>query len=47
MDGIKEVKVMFHSNRVRTQFDENVVKADDIQETIAKLGYPVLSQKVS
>ena len=47
MDGMKEVKVLFHSNRVRTQFDGNVVNADVIQETIVKLGYPVISQKVS
>lgn len=47
MDGMKEVKVLFHSNRVRTQFDGNIVNADDIQDTIVKLGYPVISQKVS
>ena len=47
MDGVKEAKVMFHSNRVRTQFDEDVVNAEELQETIAKLGYPVVSQKVS
>ncbi|AOV06584.1 heavy-metal-associated domain-containing protein [Sporosarcina ureilytica] len=47
MEGVEEVKVLFHSNRVRTQFDENKVQAEDIQNTITKLGYPVLSQKVS
>ena len=47
MDGVKEVKVLFNSNKVRTQFDSDVVNADEIQETIAKLGYPVISQKVS
>lgn len=47
MDGIQEVKVMFNSSKVRTQFDEEVVSADMIQETIVKLGYPVISQKVS
>lgn len=47
MDGVKEVKVLFHSNRVRTQFDEQVLQAKDIQDTIVKLGYPVTSQKVS
>lgn len=47
MDGIKEVKILFHSDRVRTQFDESIVSAADIQKTIVKLGYPVISQKVS
>ncbi|MFD1929574.1 heavy-metal-associated domain-containing protein [Sporosarcina siberiensis] len=47
MDGVQEVKVLFNSNKVRTQFDEEVVSADKIQETIVKLGYPVVSQKVS
>ena len=47
MDGVKEVKVMFHSDKVRTQFDEGVVNADQMQETIEKLGYPVTTQKVS
>lgn len=47
MDGVKEVKVMFHSDKVRTQFDAEVVNADQMQETIEKLGYPVTSQKVS
>ena len=47
MDGVKEVKVMFHSDKVRAQFDADVVNADQMQETIEKLGYPVTSQKVS
>lgn len=47
MDGVEEVKVMFHSNRVRAQFDENIVDANELQDVIVKLGYPVISQKVS
>lgn len=47
MDGVEEIKVMFHSNRVRAQFDENVIQAEEIQKVIEKLGYPVLSQRVS
>ena len=47
MDGMKEVKVLFHSNRVRTEFDDKLLSADEIQNTIVKLGYPVTSQKVS
>ncbi|REB11590.1 copper chaperone [Sporosarcina sp. BI001-red] len=47
MEGIQEVKVLFNSSKVRTQFDEDKVTADEIQQTISKLGYPVLTQKVS
>ncbi|WP_172370620.1 heavy-metal-associated domain-containing protein [Sporosarcina jiandibaonis] len=47
LNGVEEVKVLFNSNKVRAQFDENIVKADQINEVITKLGYPVLSQKVS
>lgn len=47
MDGVKEVKVMFHSKKVRTQFDADVVSVDQMQETVEKLGYPVTSQKFS
>lgn len=47
MDGVEEVKVLFHSNRVRTQFDASLVLADDLKSAIEKLGYPVVSQRVS
>ncbi|MDO5667024.1 MAG: heavy-metal-associated domain-containing protein [Alcaligenaceae bacterium] len=46
-DGVQEVQVMFNSGRVRVEFDEGKTTADDIQDTIEKLGYTVLSQKVS
>ncbi|MEG0289537.1 MAG: heavy-metal-associated domain-containing protein [Carnobacterium sp.] len=45
--GVESAKVMFNSSKVRTEFDENEIKADKIEETITKLGYPVLSVKVS
>lgn len=47
VDGVIEAKVMFHSNRVRTQFDEDVIQVEDIKKVIEKLGYPVVSQRVS
>ncbi|MCZ2259319.1 heavy-metal-associated domain-containing protein [Sporosarcina sp. G11-34] len=47
MNGVEDVKVLFNSNKVRTQFNSDVVNADQIQESIVKLGYPVISQKVS
>ncbi|WP_269494891.1 heavy-metal-associated domain-containing protein [Castellaniella sp. S9] len=47
IDGVQEVKVMFNSGRVRVEFDEDRTTADTVQETIVKLGYPVLSKKVA
>ena len=47
IEGVKEVKVMFHSDKIRTQFDADVVNADQMKDTIEKLGYPVISQNVS
>ena len=47
VDGVQEVQVMFNSGRVRVEFDEVVTNADVLQDTIVRLGYPVLSKKVS
>lgn len=47
VDGVQEVQVMFNSGRVRVEFDETATTADHIQDTITKLGYTVLSHKVS
>ena len=47
MDGVEEVKVLFNSNKVRARFNEDVVQAEQIHDVITKLGYPVVSQKVS
>lgn len=46
-DGIESVKVLFNSSKVKTTFDEAKIEADKIQDTIVKLGYPVLSTKIS
>lgn len=46
-EGVVDVKVLFHSNKVRAQFDEGLVAPNDLKDIITKLGYPVLSQKVS
>ncbi|WP_156857836.1 heavy-metal-associated domain-containing protein [Oceanobacillus sp. AG] len=42
IDGIEEAKVMFNSSKVKATFNEEQVSADDIKETIEKLGYAVL-----
>lgn len=45
--GVAEVKVMFNSGRVRVEFDAARTDADALQDTLVKLGYPVLSKRVS
>lgn len=45
--GVKEVKVLFNSSKVKVVFDEAVISAHQIVDTIEKLGYPVLNSKVS
>lgn len=45
--GVQSVTVLFNSSKVRTEFDESVIKANQIKETITRLGYEVLSLKVS
>ncbi len=47
VDGVQEVQVMFNSGRVRVEFDEAKTNADALQDTMVRLGYPVLSKKVS
>lgn len=45
--GVETAKVLFNSGKVKTEFDESQIEASQIEETIKKLGYPVLSAKVS
>lgn len=45
--GIDSVKVLFNSSKVKTEFDESMIESNNIQETLQKLGYPVLSVKTS
>ncbi|ARF17741.1 heavy-metal-associated domain-containing protein [Sporosarcina ureae] len=45
--GVQQVKVLFHSSKVRVEFDESSVEANELQQLIVQLGYPVLHQKVS
>ncbi|MEH7373944.1 hypothetical protein [Neobacillus drentensis] len=44
---MESTKVLFNTSKVKVEFDEVHVKADQIEETMKKLGYPVLSSKVS
>lgn len=45
--GIKDGKVLFHSGKVRVEFDEDQISDQQIEEVIVKLGYPVYSRKVA
>ncbi len=46
-DGVESAQVMFNSNKVKVAFDESKVTAEEIAESITRLGYPVLGQKVT
>lgn len=45
--GVESTKVLFNSSKVKTEFDNAQIEASQLEETIKKLGYPVLSSKVS
>lgn len=47
IDGVESTKVLFNSSKVKVDFNEGVVSADEIAKSISGLGYPVLSQKVA
>ncbi|HVI21477.1 MAG TPA: heavy-metal-associated domain-containing protein [Bacillus sp. (in: firmicutes)] len=45
--GVESAKVLFNSSKVKTEFDNAQIEASQLEEMIKKLGYPVLSSKVS
>lgn len=47
VDGVREAKVLFHSGRVRVEFDSALTSAGILENTVTRLGYPVLSSKVT
>lgn len=47
VDGVREAKVLFHSGRVRVEFDSALTSADILENTVTRLGYPVLSTKMT
>ncbi len=47
VDGVEDVRVMFNSGRVRVEFDGARTDAESLQGTIERLGYPVLSRRLS
>lgn len=44
--GINSVKVMFNASKVKAEFDEDQIQADEIAKVITGLGYEVKSTKV-
>ncbi|MGJ7910242.1 heavy-metal-associated domain-containing protein [Neobacillus sp. LXY-1] len=45
--GVESVKVYFNLGKIKMQFDEGKTSAGSIKETLNRLGYMVLSSKVS
>ena len=45
--GVNDAQVMFHSGRVRAEFNSAITSAETLESIITELGYPVLSRKVS
>ncbi len=45
--GVSSAQVLFNSSKVKAEFDEAQVSAEQLQEIITKLGFQVLSSKIS
>ncbi len=45
--GVNSVRVLFNSNKVKTEFDDTVTSVEKLKLTIENLGYTVLTSKVS
>ena len=46
LEGVDSVSVMFHSGKVRTEFDEVLLNPKQITDTLSNLGFAVLSEKI-
>ncbi len=44
--GVESARVLFNSSKVKAEFDEARVSAEELRSIITRLGYPVLSAKV-
>jgi copper ion binding protein len=42
MEGVEEARVLFNSSKVKATINEDQVTADDLKDTIEKLGYQVM-----
>jgi copper chaperone len=45
--GVDQARVLFSSSKVKAEFDSSQIKAEQLVESIEKLGYSVLSFKHS
>lgn len=45
--GVISAKVLFNASKVKAEFDENIVKSDELVTKVEKLGYPGQSSKVT
>ncbi|MDF2903384.1 MAG: copper chaperone [Bacillus sp. (in: firmicutes)] len=45
MIGVDEANVLFNSSKVKVTFDSTQINPEDLQRTIEKLGYEVLSMQ--
>ncbi|MEJ8778642.1 heavy-metal-associated domain-containing protein [Pseudogracilibacillus sp. ICA-222130] len=46
-EGIKHPRVLFHSSKVKVQFDESIISAEDISTIVEKLGFPITHKKIA
>jgi copper chaperone len=42
-NGVNKAEVLFNSSRVKVDFDDNVINADEIKNKINALGYKVIT----
>ncbi|MGM0902129.1 MAG: heavy-metal-associated domain-containing protein [Bacillota bacterium] len=47
MVGMQTVRVLFNSSKVKTEFDATIIQAPEVKNILQKLGYQVISAKVS
>ena len=45
MKGVEQSEVLFNTSRVKVSFDESVIDAESIKNSIEGLGYAVLGAK--
>lgn len=45
--GVESSKVLFNLSKVKTEFDGDVLEASELADKLEKLGFPVVSTKVS
>ncbi|MFA9398630.1 MAG: heavy-metal-associated domain-containing protein [Clostridiaceae bacterium] len=43
--GVNDVKILFNASKVKVDYDEKIVEANEIKITIKKLGFSILGEK--